>query len=198
MKPQNYLTKSDLQTRGWKKKSIKYFLDPPDKLKKNASKSIPTQLFSLSRVLKCEEQIDFKNFNQNKTKQDSDLTLYESSDSMNYPNIDLPSIEKRELYQKACKHWQKINELRYLDRNRHNIVIEVPNYKTCDKTFLNRITVQFVKQLFLNHLLSFYQKENINKHLVDTDIHIYSQISDVYPYLSKECEFQIVKIQSQY
>lgn len=72
MESQNYLTKLDLRVRGWRNKSIKYFLGSPDKLKKNSSKSVPTQLFCFNRVLKCEEQSNFTEFNQNIWKGEND------------------------------------------------------------------------------------------------------------------------------
>lgn len=196
MEPKTYLTKTDLGDRGWKSKSIKYFLASPDKAIKNARKSLPTQLYSLNRVIEIENNEQFKIFNETKDKQKNTTKISSKFNWANTFEINVPIIEKQTLFQKSCQYWHTSREVYYLERKRYNVTIELPDYTTCDKLFLNRISIEYLKHLVTCQNPSIIRKKTSigTEKDINLQIYIYKEISKAYLYLAQECEDYIVKL----
>lgn len=199
MGSQTYITKVDLKSRGWTDKSIKYFLATSDKSIKHVSKSIPTQLYKLNRVLKIEKEKRFKELNNWQPNQTSNTFLdKETGKPSNWVNTletHIPTIKLETLYQEACHYWHLSKELYYLERKQYDITVQLPDYKNCDKTFLHRITLKYLMHLLNNQYHKTTQRttEIEREKKKDLQKHLYEEISKTYPFLAKECELEMMK-----
>ena len=193
------ITKSNLKSeRGWTDSLIREFLPNPDMIKQNPHyrSGSPMLLYKISNINEIENSVIFKSRlkivkkRKVSAKKSIKTKIRKLKEYLDTIKINLPILEKEKLINRACSHYNRMQENR-----------EMQGLKTCglmasngsDTVFIDRITVNYIR-----HSLSKYEdyldktcgKVGFSEAYLEIRNKIFLKISELYPWLLKECQNQ--------
>lgn len=161
-----FYTKSELIKR-WSNKLIMDFFPKCSKEKPNPyyKSGAPMQLYDVNKVASIESTDAFKADYQKVMKRKSvaiETAQRKREESMKYANeikINIPTIKKKKLIQRACYHYNSWHRLDYLDNYEFNIATP-----SSEEDFLKRICINYLRHQCTNYdneLRKFYNKVGV-------------------------------------
>lgn len=194
-KEEKMIAKCALKERGWTNSLIEKFLPFPDKLKPNPHYRCAPEmkLYILKRVEFIEKSKDFKKLMKNvkKRKESSKKAVETKLNNLNRYletiSITLPLLPKESLINKACQHYNNMQNHRAYQGLKYS---DESACKNSDTLFLERICVNY-----LRHSLTDYEKEldiiygkvGFSSGYIEIRNKIFKEISIKYPWLKDEC-----------
>lgn len=194
-----FVTKSALlKERGWTNSLIKAFLPSPDEMRLNPmyKSAAPMLLYKEGRIKRIEgtqkfkknlEKVAPKKIAAQKAVETKLNNLLSYLDSV---EINLITLSKEELIEKACKHYNEIQ----LDRSSEGLKCsDRAATKNSDFSFLKRICVNFLRHemtSYEDHIEEMSDKVGFNRGYLAVRDKVFDKIKETYPWLKEECEKQ--------
>lgn len=166
MKDIKFITKSEL-TKRWSPKLIKDYFPECSQEKTNPyyKSGSPIQLYDVNEVALIESTDAFKADYQKVMKRKSvaiETAQRKREESIKYANeikINIPTLKKEKLIQRACYHYNLWHRLDYLAYDDYNIATP-----SSEEDFLKRICINYLRHQCTNYnkeLSKFYNKVGV-------------------------------------
>lgn len=194
VKREEFITKTILKERGWNDFLINKYLKKPDKevINPHYKCAPPMKLYLLKKVKLKEKNKGFIDYiEKNKIKRENlkngrlkakETKTKKLLDYVNGIVIDIPTMQKQNLYNKAIRHYNNL----WNNRGQYDKII-YQNAESLDDDFLNRITINMLRHECTNYeeeLYNIFGRVGINERYNLLKDKVNNKILEVYPFLN--------------